>query len=112
MVNPSHKATAPRTPDDGQAGLPWLTTFLQPETHGAVACELPRVVFIEVANHCNLLHETCARTFVTYEAPKPLAWEEFLRLEAQFPGLQQALMADEADRPLPCAALANTPEAR
>jgi radical SAM protein with 4Fe4S-binding SPASM domain len=52
----------------------------------------PRVVFIEVTNHCNLLCETCPRTFVSYEEPKTLGWDEFLRIVDQFPDMQRAVL--------------------
>jgi len=73
-------------------GLPSAYTFIHLEARSAVATHSPRVVFIEVTNHCNLLCETCPRTFVTYEEPKTLAWESFLRIVEQFPDLQRAVL--------------------
>ena len=52
----------------------------------------PRCVFIEVTNHCNLLCETCPRTFTTYETPMTLSWENFLRVVAQFPDMTRAVL--------------------
>ena len=36
--------------------------------------------------------ETCPRTFTTYEAPATLSWETFLRIEAQFPEMERAVL--------------------
>ncbi len=59
---------------------------------GPVASSLPHNVFIEVTNHCNLLCETCPRTFTTYEEPKTLSWENFLRIVEQFPDMERAVL--------------------
>jgi MoaA/NifB/PqqE/SkfB family radical SAM enzyme len=56
------------------------------------AFDFPRVVFIEVTNHCNLRCVTCARTSIHYEQPQTLAWENFLRIVAQFPEMQRAVL--------------------
>jgi MoaA/NifB/PqqE/SkfB family radical SAM enzyme len=65
---------------------------VDPARRGIVTAEAPHNVFIEVTNHCNLLCETCPRTFVTYEAPKTLAWDDFLRIVAQFPHIERAIL--------------------
>ena len=72
--------------------LPAAYRAIDPATRGAVATVAPRNVFIEVTNHCNLLCETCPRTFVTYEEPKTLAWDDFLRIVEQFPQLERAVL--------------------
>ena len=79
-------------PSDVYGSLPKAYTFLDPRARQAVATHSPRVLFIEVTNHCNLLCETCPRTFVTYEEPKTLTWEDFLRVVAQFPDLERAVL--------------------
>ena len=56
------------------------------------APHLPRNVFIEVTNHCNLLCETCPRTFTTYEDSRTLAWDNFLRIVDQFPQMERAVL--------------------
>lgn len=50
----------------------------------------PRVVFIEVTNRCNLLCETCPRTYFDREPLKSLTLEEFVQVAEQFPNMQQA----------------------
>ena len=79
-------------PRDTLASLPAAYTFVDPNARGAITVHLPRVVFIEVTNHCNLLCETCPRTFVTYEPPQTLSWENFLRIVEQFPEMQRAVL--------------------
>jgi radical SAM protein with 4Fe4S-binding SPASM domain len=59
---------------------------------GPNAPQAPRNVFIEVTNHCNLLCETCPRTFVSYESPKTLGWDEFLAVVEQFPEMERAVL--------------------
>jgi MoaA/NifB/PqqE/SkfB family radical SAM enzyme len=72
--------------------LPAAYQSVDPTRRGPVAAEKPRNVFIEVTNHCNLLCETCPRTFVTYEEPKTLAWDDFLRIVDQFPEMERAIL--------------------
>ncbi len=82
-----------RLPDiDGGEYLPAAYRGVDSATRGATATTLPRNVFIEVTNHCNLLCETCPRTFNTYEEPKTLAWDDFLRIVAQFPQMERAVL--------------------
>lgn len=63
---------------------------------GAVRDELspvsPRVVFIEVTNRCNLLCETCPRTFFDREPLKTLTYDEFVTIVEQFPAMRRALL--------------------
>jgi radical SAM protein with 4Fe4S-binding SPASM domain len=49
----------------------------------------PRVVFIEITNHCNLRCETCPRTFLDRESLKFLSYEEFVFIADQFPEMQR-----------------------
>src|SRR5688572_17472360 len=72
--------------------LPAAYQAVDPARRGTIAAEKPHNVFIEVTNHCNLLCETCPRTFVTYEEPKHLAWDDFLRIVAQFPAMERAIL--------------------
>jgi MoaA/NifB/PqqE/SkfB family radical SAM enzyme len=85
---PSNAAQMP--PDDDH--LPAAYRAIDPATRGAMIEQQPRCVFIEVTNHCNLLCEMCPRTFVTYEDPKTLSWENFLRIDAQFPDMERAVL--------------------
>jgi MoaA/NifB/PqqE/SkfB family radical SAM enzyme len=88
----THSPAAPRVPEADAAQLPAAYAYLDPSTRGRMAALPPRVVFIEVTNHCNLLCETCPRTFVSYEAPKTLGWDDFVRIVGQFPSLERAVL--------------------
>ncbi len=98
MSTPSPRASSPpaeacRNPDaQGREYLPAAYRALNPAARGPRAPALPRNVFIEVTNHCNLLCETCPRTFVSYEKPRTLGWDDFLRVVAQFPNLERAVL--------------------
>lgn len=82
-----------RLPDvEGREYLPAAYRSIDPAIRGRIAAASPRNVFIEVTNHCNLLCETCPRTFNTYEAPKTLAWDDFVRLAEQFPEMERAVL--------------------
>ena len=72
--------------------LPAAYRAIDPTTRGATATASPRNIFIEVTNHCNLLCETCPRTFNTYEEPKTLGWGDFLRIVEQFPHMERAVL--------------------
>jgi MoaA/NifB/PqqE/SkfB family radical SAM enzyme len=50
----------------------------------------PTVVFIEVTNRCNLLCQTCPRTFFEREPLKSLSFDEFVTIAEQFPAMQRA----------------------
>lgn len=52
----------------------------------------PRVVFIEITNRCNLLCETCPRTFFDREPLKTLSYVEFVQIAEQFPEMRRALL--------------------
>ena len=81
------------------ANFPNLSHNLPPAYRYATTIErtewafgFPRVVFIEVTNHCNLRCVTCARTTLHYEQPQTLAWEDFLRIVTQFPEMQRTVL--------------------
>lgn len=82
----------PTIPPDTYRTLPAAYAFLDPQLRESVASESPRVVFIEVTNHCNLLCETCPRTFTSYEEPQTLTWENFLKIAEQFPKMERAVL--------------------
>ena len=82
----------PTIPRDQFENLPSGYTFVNPNSRGALAVHSPRVIFIEVTNHCNLLCETCPRTFVSYQAPQTLSWENFIRIVEQFPDMERAVL--------------------
>jgi MoaA/NifB/PqqE/SkfB family radical SAM enzyme len=59
---------------------------------GPISSILPQVVFIEVTNRCNLLCETCVRTFFTREPLKSLSFDEFVFIADQFPEMRRAVL--------------------
>jgi MoaA/NifB/PqqE/SkfB family radical SAM enzyme len=77
---------------DTHPNLPVAYGFINPNERGTLAHHLPRVVFIEVTNHCNLLCQTCPRTFTNYEPPQTLEWDRFIYLVEQFPAVQRAVL--------------------
>jgi radical SAM protein with 4Fe4S-binding SPASM domain len=85
---------APQSPPniDGHGYLPAAYRSVDLARRSPVAAARPHNVFIEVTNHCNLLCETCPRTFTTYEQPKTLAWEDFVRIVDQFPDMERAVL--------------------
>lgn len=80
-------------PTETQADyLPSAYRSVDPATRAAFIEQHPHNVFIEVTNHCNLLCDMCPRTFVTYEEPKTLSWENFLKIVEQFPKMERAVL--------------------
>jgi MoaA/NifB/PqqE/SkfB family radical SAM enzyme len=66
------------------------------ETVGAervrVAETPPVCVYLEVTNRCNLLCETCPRTFEALEPPADMSWPLFTSIVDQLPGLARAVL--------------------
>jgi radical SAM protein with 4Fe4S-binding SPASM domain len=79
-------------PESMPENLPAAYRSVDAATRAAIAEKQPHCVFIEVTNNCNLLCETCPRTFVTYETPQTLSWDNFLRIVAQFPEMERAVL--------------------
>src|SRR5260221_5240215 len=52
----------------------------------------PVCVYLEVTNRCNLLCETCPRTFEALEPPADMSWELFASIVDQIPGLARAVL--------------------
>ena len=52
----------------------------------------PVCIYLEVTNRCNLLCETCPRTFEALEPPADMSWELFTSIVDQLPGLARAVM--------------------
>ena len=46
----------------------------------AVAEKPPVCLYLEVTNRCNLLCETCPRTFEELEPPADMSWELFTKI--------------------------------
>jgi radical SAM protein with 4Fe4S-binding SPASM domain len=57
-----------------------------------VARHLPRCLFLEVTNRCNLACRTCPHTFTAHEPLRTLDWDEFLRVVDQFTELERAVL--------------------
>ena len=52
----------------------------------------PVCLYLEVTNRCNLLCETCPRTFEALEPPADMSWELFTRIVDQVPGCKRAVL--------------------
>ncbi len=74
------------------AFLPDAYRLPQGSARGPVAAISPRVVFIEVTNRCNLLCETCPRSYFTREPLRSLTFDEFAFVAEQFPDMQRAVL--------------------
>lgn len=72
-----------------QSFLPEAYRLPEGMSKGPVSPISPRVVFIEVTNRCNLLCQTCPRTFFKREPLKSLTYEEFVQIAEQFPEMRR-----------------------
>jgi MoaA/NifB/PqqE/SkfB family radical SAM enzyme len=52
----------------------------------------PVCLYLETTNRCNLLCETCPRTFETLEPPADMSWELFTRIVDQVPNVQRVVL--------------------
>jgi MoaA/NifB/PqqE/SkfB family radical SAM enzyme len=52
----------------------------------------PVCLYLEVTNRCNLLCETCPRTFEELEPPADMSWDLFTRIVDQAAGLKRAVL--------------------
>ncbi len=52
----------------------------------------PVCLYLEVTNRCNLLCETCPRTFETLEPPADMSWDLFTRIVDQVPNVARAVL--------------------
>jgi MoaA/NifB/PqqE/SkfB family radical SAM enzyme len=52
----------------------------------------PVCLYLEVTNRCNLLCETCPRTFETLEPPQDMTWEMFTSIVDQFPSIARVVL--------------------
>ncbi|HSN76334.1 MAG TPA: radical SAM protein, partial [Anaerolineae bacterium] len=83
-------ASPPLLPEP--AFLPDAYRLPEGSARDPVAAISPRVVFIEVTNRCNLLCETCPRTYFTREPLRSLTFDEFVFVAEQFPEMQRAVL--------------------
>ena len=58
----------------------------------AVAATPPVCLYLEVTNRCNLLCETCPRTFETLEPPADMSWALFTRIVDQVPNVARVVL--------------------
>lgn len=58
----------------------------------SVAEAMPVCLYLEVTNRCNLLCETCPRTFEALEPPQDLSWEIFTRIVDQVPNVRRVVL--------------------
>jgi MoaA/NifB/PqqE/SkfB family radical SAM enzyme len=52
----------------------------------------PVCLYLEVTNRCNLLCETCPRTFETLEPPQDMGWTLFTRIVDQVPNIVRVVL--------------------
>ena len=52
----------------------------------------PVCLYLEVTNRCNLLCETCPRTFETLEPPADMSWPLFIRIVDQYPNIARVVL--------------------
>jgi MoaA/NifB/PqqE/SkfB family radical SAM enzyme len=58
----------------------------------AQATAPPVCLYLEVTNRCNLLCETCPRTFEDLEAPADMSWDLFTSIVDQVPNIARVVM--------------------
>src|SRR5271169_4306469 len=58
----------------------------------AVAEQPPVCLYLEVTNRCNLLCETCPRTFEALEPPADMSWELFTSIVDQVPDVARVVL--------------------
>jgi MoaA/NifB/PqqE/SkfB family radical SAM enzyme len=58
----------------------------------SVADAPPVCLYLEVTNRCNLLCETCPRTFETLEPPADMSWELFTKIVDQVPNVARVVL--------------------
>ena len=52
----------------------------------------PVCLYLEVTNRCNLLCETCPRTFENLEPPQDMSWSLFTRIVDQVPNIARVVL--------------------
>src|ERR1700756_582236 len=61
------------------------------DERGAVAEQEPVCLYLETTNRCNLLCETCPRTFEELEPPADMSWQLFTHIVDQFSRIARAV---------------------
>jgi MoaA/NifB/PqqE/SkfB family radical SAM enzyme len=62
------------------------------DRRGPVAEAEPVCLYLETTNRCNLLCETCPRTFEDLEPPADMSWALFTRIVDQFPSIARVVL--------------------
>ena len=62
------------------------------DQRGSMAEEEPVCLYLETTNRCNLLCETCPRTFEDLEPPADMSWALFTRIVDQFPNIARVVL--------------------
>ena len=63
-----------------------------------VATAEPVCLYLETTNRCNLLCETCPRTFEELEPPADMSWELFTTIVDQYPNISASCCTGWASR--------------
>ena len=68
--------------------------YFEPSATSAAPIAEPEPVclYLETTNRCNLLCETCPRTFEDLEPPADMSWELFTRIVDQFPRIARVVL--------------------
>jgi MoaA/NifB/PqqE/SkfB family radical SAM enzyme len=67
--------------------------FEEVDSQRSSVAEAPPVcLYLEVTNRCNLLCETCPRTFETLEPPADMSWELFTKIVDQVPNVARVVL--------------------
>ena len=74
------------------ATLPDPTRYFEAVNQTTREAAPPVCLYLEVTNRCNLLCETCPRTFEALEPPADMSWELFTRIVDQAPGMRRAVL--------------------
>jgi MoaA/NifB/PqqE/SkfB family radical SAM enzyme len=62
------------------------------DERGVIAEQEPVCLYLETTNRCNLLCETCPRTFEPLEPPADMSWALFTRIVDQFPRIARVVL--------------------
>jgi MoaA/NifB/PqqE/SkfB family radical SAM enzyme len=62
------------------------------DERGPIAEQEPVCLYLETTNRCNLLCETCPRTFEDLEPPADMSWELFTHIVDQFPNIARVVL--------------------
>src|SRR6516225_61662 len=62
------------------------------DKRGPIAEQEPVCLYLETTNRCNLLCETCPRTFEDLEPPADMSWELFTHIVEQFPRISRVVL--------------------